>query len=341
VRRLLRRRRQARADERAARGLSTRPRFLVVREATKGAGLYEVVLEWIERRVPGLRGRFELRLLPFRAADLSPYALLVPWLQDPVQAWSWRRYEQALALQRRCDAAGIAVVNRVERLPNAAKREGALRMASVGLRTPRTEPIVDARAFRADAERHRYPLLVREDWGHQAPLHRADAPSDLAAIPIERMARPLAVEFVDVRDPRDGLWRKYRYLAAGDRGTPLHLHATTEWLTRGGHCLYTDETRRAEIAFLEGREPRHALLHRALDALGLDVAAFDYGLTPAGEMVVWEANPYPYLHFGRPTGRGAYRFPATERAIACLVRLYLCRAGLAVPPALEALVPPA
>jgi len=311
-----------------------------VREAARGPHFYEVVLDWTERRVPALRALFELRVLPFLPENPSRYALLVPWLQDPVQAWSPRRFAQAQALERLFDARSIPVVNRVECLPNAAKHEGARRMASVDLRTPRTEPIADVGAFRADAARHRYPLLVREDWGHQAPLFRADGPGDLAAIPIERMERPLAVEFVDVRDPKDGLWRKYRYVAAGEHGTPLHLHVTGEWLTRGGHCLYTDATRAEEVAFLEGRDPRHAVFHRALGALGLDFVAFDYGLTPQGEMVVWEANPYPYLHFGRPTGRGAHRFPATERALACLLRLYLVRAGLAVPAELEALVPP-
>jgi hypothetical protein len=331
--------RQARADERASRRLpATGPRILVVREASRGAHFYDVVLQWVADRVPALSQLFELRLLPFFPRDLSPYALLVPWLQDPVQAWSPRRFAQALDLERHFDDRSIPVVNRVERLTHAAKWEGARRMASIGLRTPRTEPIADARAFRADAARHAYPLLVREDWGHQAALFRADGPGDLAAIPIERMERPLAVEFVDVRDPRDGLWRKYRYFAAGERGTPLHLHVTAEWLTRGGHCLYTDETRSEEVAFLTTEDPRHLLFHRALEALELDVAAFDYGVTPAGEVVVWEANPYPYLHFGRPTGRGAHRFPATERAIACLVRLYLSRAGLTVPEELERLV---
>ena len=41
-------------------------------------------------------------------------------------------------------------------------------------------------------------------------------PRDASQIPLQQFARPIAVEFVDVRSPRDGLIRKYRYMAVGD-----------------------------------------------------------------------------------------------------------------------------
>ena len=70
-----------------------------------------------------------------------------------------------------------------------------------------------------------FPLFVREDWRHSGPVCRVESPSELKNVPLRKFRRPVAVEFIDVRDQRDGLYRKYRYLAAGDVGFPLE-HAS-------------------------------------------------------------------------------------------------------------------
>jgi len=57
--------------------------------------------------------------------------------------------------------------------------------------------------------------------------------------------------------------------------------------------------------------------------------AFDYSLDPEGRPVLWEAHPYPYLHFSRASL--TYRNEAMHRTIAILVAFYFQRAMLCMP----------
>jgi hypothetical protein len=69
---------------------------------------------------------------------------------------------------------------------------------------------------------------------------------------------------------------------------------------------------------------------RGREALGLDFVAFDYGYDHENRMVVWEANPYPFIPaFSRR--RLAYRNTALDRTLAALLALYLEAGGLAIP----------
>src|SRR5262245_20545525 len=75
-------------------------RFLIVRHPAKKACFYDVILDWVAKHVPELRGLFELRLLPCRLPADDRYCLHIPWLQDPVEAWSLAAYRQACHLAR-------------------------------------------------------------------------------------------------------------------------------------------------------------------------------------------------------------------------------------------------
>lgn len=325
------------ADRRANRRWVTgTPRFLILRHAGKAPYFYDIVLQWVEDNVPELRGLFELRLLPCWVADWSRYALLVPWLQDPVEAWSRPAYARALRLATACDRQGIPVINRVDRLRNATKSEGTRRISAVGLRTPAMRVIDDAREFRETRARLPLPLFVREDSGHGGALLRADTDDELRALPVEHFRRPVAVEIIDIKDPRDGLYRKFRYVVAGRVGIPHHMQATQGWVTRGEIRFHSPATRAQEESYINRPNPHHALFQRARLALGLDLVAFDYGLDRQGEPIVWEANPYPHFHM--PRNQLAYLAPAMHRTLAAMVHLYLERAGLPIPARLHDLL---
>jgi hypothetical protein len=225
------------------------------------------------------------------------------------------------------------VLNRVDRLLNAAKSRGAQIMRSVGATTPRMAPIADRREFAESLLGLTLPLFVREDWGHSRNVFRVDTPADVRRVPWDEFQRPLAIEIMDVRDPRDGLYRKYRYVAAGDLGVSHHLQVSDAWITRGDNRIITPETRDQELAYITASDPHHSLLQRARRALGLDLVAFDYGYRPDGQMVVWEANPFPTIVFG--ARRLIYRNPAIHRTIMAIVRMYLAAAGLPPSAALD------
>lgn len=312
---------------------------LILRHAAHRTGFYDPVLDWMKRRAPGIAAAFRAALYPLPEQlaaggtawppDLAGVRVVVPWLQDPVQAWSRPTYAIAMDFAGHCDRLGIVTLNRVERLTNATKSVAPALIAAAGLRTPRTVAIADPAAFRRDLCGLAPPLVVREDWGHGMGFALADSAAEARAIPLERFARPVACERIDVRDARDGLFRKYRYFAAGAAGISQHLQVSADWITRGGTRLLDDATRAAELAYIAAPDPHHARFQAARAALKLDMVAFDYGYDRAGDVVVWEANPFPRLDFDQPGTR--YRNLALHRTVAAMLKLYLDAAGLGVP----------
>jgi hypothetical protein len=308
--------------------------FLIVRHHTHRRFFFDVILRWLKVNFPHLARQFDVRILPARVKNWSPYVLHVPWLQDPVQQWSVPAYDQAQRLADECDRRGIPIVNRVDRLLNATKSRGAELMSQAGVRVPRMARINDLQEFGDTLLGLNLPVFIREDWGHSLHPFRIDNREDLSRVPWSTFERPLAVEIVDASCPNDGLYRKYRYVAADDVGISHHLHVSSEWVTRGECRIVNAETRAQELNYITRPDPNHDLLQRARRALGLDLVAFDYGYTPDGQMIVWEANPFP--HFVFATKRLVYKNPAMHRTLMAIVRLYFSTAGLPIPAEIEA-----
>jgi hypothetical protein len=308
-------------------------RFLMLRHGAQSPHAYEIILNWVAEHFPDIRARFELHQLPCWVFDWSRYILHVPWLQDPVQQWSLAAYAQANQIAAKCDQSRIPIINRVDKLINATKSKGSQRIGSTGVRTPRIIPIERSDEFMETLLGLTLPLIIREDWGHSSLMLRVERKRDVHDIPFNRFSRPVAVEFIDTQSRRDGLYRKYRYIAAGSRGVTQSMHVQKSWIVRGTNTEFSDKIRDEEIAFINNPDPNHAILQQARIALELDFIAFDYSYDPAGRLIVWEANPDPFLHF--PGGKRIYRKPAVERTLAALLHLYLKQAGLAIPSRIE------
>ncbi len=208
-------------------------------------------------------------------------------------------------------------------------------MGAAGLHVPKMELITDAGEFHETLLGIPLPLFVREDWGHGAIAWSVASQADARATPLERFKRPVAVQWVDTSGA-DGLFRKYRYFAAGDAGISHHLQCSAHWMTRGHNREVTNLTRTQELAYVEHPDVHHALFQKARLALGLDMVAFDYGLGRDGLPVVWEANPFPFIQFS--TGKLTYRNSALHRTMYAILRLYLRSAGLSVDPRIEDIV---
>ena len=308
-------------------------RFLVLLHPGKSLFYYEL-LHWLDLRFPEIRAYFELQLLPGHIRDLSRYCLCVPWFQDPIQQWSPITYQLAKWVGQQCERQGILVINPVERLTNAAKSTGAQLIASAGIRVPKMARIKNWEEFRETRLGLNAPLFVREDWGHGGRMHFAFSDDEVRNIPQEIFARPVAVEIVDVRDRHDGLYRKYRYVVAGDIGVAQGLQISHNWLVKGRRILCNEASTQEELQYMRTPDPNHSLLVAARKALGLDFVAFDYSYDQQGRMVVWEANPYPHLRF--PHDRRRHARIGIRRSFAAMVKLYFERAGLRTPEAMEA-----
>lgn len=312
-------------------------RFLIVRHPGEKPMFYQTYLDWLAIHFPRLRAHFELHLLPVSLRRKGNYVLHIPWLQDPVENWSTTAHFQATSLMKQCDHLRIPVINRVNRLTNAAKSSapGLITAAVPDFRVPKTVRITDPVSFYDNAMDLPLPILVREDYGHQNPILRIDAANELRSATIQHMKRPVASEIIDVRSP-DGLFRKYRYVVAGEIGVPLSMHLCQTWIARGSCALYNEQMHSEEKEYTRTTCSHHGSFVKAARALSLDLVAFDYSLDKNGVPVIWEANPYPFFHFPSGEFRQVYGGAATARVFAAMTTLYLLKAGIRPPRALEA-----
>ena len=311
-------------------------RIVVLRQWHNNWNYNDHFLAWVHARVPEAAPLFSLHRAPGRMPALDCCALLVPWLQDPLRerfpdVFAWvRRVEDA------CAARAIPIVNPVAHLSHAVKSVAAGLIAATGIRTARMVPIADPAAFRRDQGGLTPPFFVRENVRHGSVMVMIDDLADLDRVPWAGFEAPVAVEFVDVRGP-DGLYRRYRYVAIGERGIARSLRTTATWRSTREARIFDDATCAEEVRYLTRPDPNHARLQRARVALGLDTVAFDYGYAAGGELVVFEPNPLPNLW--DPTGGPryqAYQVPLFDLIYGELLRYYLRRAGRARP-ALSAL----
>ena len=311
-------------------------RILIVQNAVKQRSITRDFLRWIERHVPVLRARLEFTLLPCQVRDWSRYQLVAFWGGDTLMERAPWLYQDALAFSRQCQGRGVGVINPATHWSNATKSRAARLIAATGIRTAKMQVIDDVPKFLANRASLELPLLIREDQGHQRHSVLVSHEQQLSRIPWSRFQNPIAVEFIDTRSPVDSLYRKYRYIAVGDTGIAKHLMFDREWEVKIERVM-TDQAKAEETAFVNSPDPNHERFQLARQALGLDVVAFDYGYDLEGQLVVWEANPFPDLNY--PTEAWSrHIFPSLARTYAALARLYLRRIELSVPPFLDDLL---
>ena len=181
------------------------------------------------------------------------------------------------------------------------------------------------------------PIIVREDRGHGLTSLLVENVAQWAAIDWKLFKRPVAVEYIDTRSSHDGLYRKYRYVAAGEVGISRHLMANRQWEVRPRQRVRSDPLRAEEIAYVNAPDPNHDMLQSARRALGLDIVGFDYSYDHDGNIVIWEANAFPDLDYPRQ-GSVDHIAAAVLRSFAAVARLYCVRAGLPVPSQVTALL---
>jgi hypothetical protein len=139
-----------------------------------------------------------------------------------------------------------------------------------------------------------FPFFVREDRRDGGPM--VLVPDERAwqqvVSTLPSFQHPVAVEYIDVQ--RRGLHPKWRCVVLGERSFPAHFFALPDWVVRfRDETVSTPELREEELRYVTAPDPHHELFVHATRALDLDFAAWDYSYTPAGELVVWEANTQP------------------------------------------------
>ncbi len=180
-----------------------------------------------------------------------------------------------------------------------------------------------------------FPLLLRSPGfhtGHNFVL--VESVADLAAaassLPGDDL---LAIEYLDARG-HDGNARKYRVMIVDGRIYPMHLAISRQWKVHYFTADMADspDYRAEEAAFLAnmlavlGKKALSALQQIAR-ALALDYGGIDFGLSPNGDVLLFEANATMVVNPPDADERWAYRRAAVGKILEAVSAMILRRAA--------------
>ena len=228
--------------------------------------------------------------------------------------------------------AAVLATGRADNAKRLSKLPGVIAPATVTL--PR-DLLTSADAAGALA-RHglQFPVLLRSPGFHTGRhfvlVDRAGALAEMTAtLPGAELT---AIQYLDSRGT-DGKARKYRVMMIDGRLYPLHLAVSSHWKIHYVTAEMADypEHRAEDAAFLQNMSavlgPRAMrALEQIQGALGLDYAGVDFGLSPSGDLLLFEANATMVVNPPEPDARWDYRRPAVERIFTAVRKLLLEKA---------------
>lgn len=246
------------------------------------------------------------------------------------------------AATRLISHATVPVINDPGAVMKTGRIDNAMRLREVeGVVTARTtamprECLTGAGGVAALAEHgHTFPLLLRSPGYHTGRnFIRVESANELAAavgsLPGDEL---LVIEYLDARGG-DGKARKYRVMMIAGEIYPLHLAISGAWKV---HYFTSDMAEQPDHRAEEGiflSDMRAALGDKAMralqgirDALGLDYAGIDFGLSPNGDLLLFEANATMVIAVPGPDERWAYRRAAIGKIIEAVVAMILRQAN--------------
>ena len=232
------------------------------------------------------------------------------------------------------------VINDPAAVMKTGRIDNALRLAGIpGVRTARTAAM--ARQLLASADGagvlathgFAFPLLLRSPGYHTGRNFvlvetAVDLPAAAENLPGEEL---LAIEYLEARGG-DGKARKFRIMMIDGMLYPLHLAISENWKV---HYFTSDmadrpDHRAEEARFLTdmpavlGKRAMGAL--KAIQAaLGLDYAGIDFGLSPEGDVLLFEANATMVIAKPNDDARWAYRRGAIDLVLEAVVAMLVQR----------------
>jgi glutathione synthase/RimK-type ligase-like ATP-grasp enzyme len=240
------------------------------------------------------------------------------------------------AAMRIIAGAKVPVINDPSAVMRTGRSGNAERLRGIeGVRTANTRAVLREALVATDGPRlltehgFAFPLLLRSPGYHtgrnfvlvESAAHLAAAAADL---PGEEL---LAIEYLDARGS-DGGARKFRVMMIDGALHPLHLAISQDWKV---HYFTSDmanrpDHRAEEAKFLEdmpavlGAKAMRAL--KAIQAaLGLDYAGIDFGLSPDGDLLLFEANATMVIAKPTDDARWTYRRSVIDAAVDAVVTM--------------------
>lgn len=232
---------------------------------------------------------------------------------------------------------GAAVLNKPSSVIATGRADNALRLARLpGVIAPATVTLSRDLLTAPALARHglHFPLLLRTPGFHTGRhfvrVERAEGLDEaVAGLPGAELT---AIQYLDARGA-DGKVRKYRVMTIDDRLYPLHVAISSHWKIHYFTAEMADsaEHRAEDAEFLENMPailgPRAmAALECIQSTLGLDYAGIDFGLSPAGDVLLFEANAAMVVNPPEPDERWSYRRPAVDRIYGAVRHMLLRKA---------------
>ncbi len=185
-------------------------------------------------------------------------------------------------------------------------------------------------------ERLRPPLLLRApaaQKGQGATL--VDREATLASALARYAGRPVyAIAYHDCQGA-DGLFRRYRFAVVGGQAIPANMHIARGWNVhaseRGAFDWSAQGLRRDELAFIEEPQsllgaPIETVFAEILARCRLDIYGVDFGVSRAGQVVVFEANAAMLFTSRELALAFPHLAPHRARLVAAIEALFLARA---------------
>jgi hypothetical protein len=238
----------------------------------------------------------------------------------------------------------VPVINDPRAVMNTGRIGNALRLGAVkGVVTAQTLAVARSMLAGSDGARWlaeqglRFPLLLRSPGYHTGRnFARVETAADLCAAASELPGDELlAIEYLDARardGKEDGKSRKYRVMMIDGSLYPLHLAISQDWKVHYFTADMADKPdhRLEEAKFLEdmpGTLGNKAMCALAgiRDALGLDYAGIDFGLSADGDLLLFEANATMVIARPGDDPRWTYRRGAIDRVLDAVVAMIMQR----------------
>lgn len=179
-----------------------------------------------------------------------------------------------------------------------------------------------------------FPLLLRSPGFHTGRhFVRVETAGALAAAAAALPGEELwTIEQLDARDDA-GMFRKYRVMIIDRQLYPLHLALSRDWKVHYFTADMADrpDHRALDAAFLQNiasiGDKAVMALQRLRDVLELDYGGVDFALSPAGEILFFEANATMIVQPPLLDPKWSYRRPAVAAVLAAAAGMLRQRAA--------------
>ena len=303
-------------------------RILIVRHGEGRGRIPEFMrpaIRYVADYHPGLHRQLALHETGKWLPSLDDVQAVVFMLADPLQELYPECYEEAEGLARWARERGYPVVNPPDALSSSIKSVRARLWADSGVPTPPCDRFASREELLAILESKRFPVLIHGDWEPaENGVRLCRDIEEARAIPSEALVCPgVVTPFIDTRESyreagRRDIWallyHRKRILVFGDIVTANHAYFSDGPIVNSVNSTFAAlrecnprirrvmkyrkpywDSLRAEWEFVTGELDQPELMLRAARALGLGYLAIDYSSYADGSVVLWEANPYPWL----------------------------------------------